>query len=181
MESEVIGINTAGKSLSDGASGLGFAIPVNEVKATVESPDPGDGKVPHPTLGLTARSVSNDLASRRTDRQRDRGRSRRQGGHQRRTTWSSRWATGRLPTPTSSSSRSANFPSDRTRRSGHAGGPEGDLDGESEAGQAGQLARCSPTSGGARCSCWSWWVGCARTRATARCHPVDRQHPPAGA
>jgi S1-C subfamily serine protease len=62
MGSQVIGINTAGKSLSDSASGLGFAIPVNEVKATVESLIK-DGKVSHPTLGLTARSVSNDLAS----------------------------------------------------------------------------------------------------------------------
>ena len=48
--------------MSDSASGLGFAIPVNEVKATVESLIK-DGKVPHPTLGLTARSVNNDLAS----------------------------------------------------------------------------------------------------------------------
>lgn len=62
MNSEVIGINTAGKSLSDSASGLGFAIPVNEVKATVEILIK-DGKVAHPTLGLSARSVSNDLAS----------------------------------------------------------------------------------------------------------------------
>lgn len=62
MNSEVIGINTAGKSLSDSASGLGFAIPVNEVKETVETLIK-DGKVAHPTLGLTARSVSNDLAS----------------------------------------------------------------------------------------------------------------------
>ncbi len=62
MDAEVIGINTAGKSLSDSASGLGFAIPVNEVKATVESLIK-DGKIAHPTLGLTARSVSNDLAS----------------------------------------------------------------------------------------------------------------------
>ncbi len=61
MNSEVIGINTAGKSLSDSASGLGFAIPVNEVKQTVEALIK-DGKVAHPTLGLTARSVSNDLA-----------------------------------------------------------------------------------------------------------------------
>jgi Tat protein translocase TatB subunit len=37
MNSEVIGINTAGKSLSDSASGLGFAIPVNEVKQTVDT------------------------------------------------------------------------------------------------------------------------------------------------
>ncbi len=61
MNSEVIGINTAGKSLSDSASGLGFAIPVNEVKETVEALIK-DGKVSHPTLGLSARSVSNDLA-----------------------------------------------------------------------------------------------------------------------
>ena len=62
MESEVIGINTAGKSLSDSASGLGFAIPVNEVKATAETLIK-DGKIAHPTLGLSARSVSNDVAS----------------------------------------------------------------------------------------------------------------------
>ena len=61
MESAVIGINTAGKSLSDSASGLGFAIPVNEVKETVDTLIK-DGKVSHPTLGLSARSVSNDLA-----------------------------------------------------------------------------------------------------------------------
>lgn len=61
MNSEVIGINTAGKSLSDSASGLGFAIPVNEVKATVEALIK-DGKIAHPTLGVTASSVSNDLA-----------------------------------------------------------------------------------------------------------------------
>jgi S1-C subfamily serine protease len=62
MSGDVIGINTAGKSLSDSASGLGFAIPVNEVKAVIESLI-RDGKIAHPTLGLTARSVSNDLAS----------------------------------------------------------------------------------------------------------------------
>ena len=61
MNSEVIGINTAGKSLSDSASGLGFAIPVNEVKQVVETLIQ-DGKIAHPTLGLTARSVSNDVA-----------------------------------------------------------------------------------------------------------------------
>jgi S1-C subfamily serine protease len=61
MNSDVIGINTAGK-LGDGATGLGFAIPVNEVKNVVEGLIK-DGKIAHPTLGLTARSVSNDLAS----------------------------------------------------------------------------------------------------------------------
>ena len=62
MNSNVIGINTAGKSLSDSASGLGFAIPVNEVKLVVETLI-RDGKIAHPTLGLTARSVSNAMAS----------------------------------------------------------------------------------------------------------------------
>ncbi len=62
MQSEVIGINTAGKSLSDSASGLGFAIPVNEVKEVVETLIQ-DGKIAHPTLGLSARSVSNSVAS----------------------------------------------------------------------------------------------------------------------
>ncbi|MEW5808444.1 MAG: trypsin-like peptidase domain-containing protein [Actinomycetota bacterium] len=61
MNAEVIGINTAGKSLSDSASGLGFAIPVNEVKQVVETLIQ-DGKIAHPTLGLTARSVSNDVS-----------------------------------------------------------------------------------------------------------------------
>ncbi|MDT5029708.1 MAG: hypothetical protein QOE61_6776, partial [Micromonosporaceae bacterium] len=62
MSSEVIGINTAGKSLSDSASGLGFAIPVNEVKDVVQTLIK-DGKVSHPTLGLNAVSVSNSMAS----------------------------------------------------------------------------------------------------------------------
>lgn len=62
MDGNVIGINTAGKSLSESASGLGFAIPVNEVKAVVDSLI-REGKIAHPTLGLTARSVSNDVAS----------------------------------------------------------------------------------------------------------------------
>ena len=62
LQGKVIGINTAGKSLSDSASGLGFAIPVNEVKNVVDALIK-DGKIAHPTLGLTARSVSNDLAS----------------------------------------------------------------------------------------------------------------------
>ena len=62
MQSEVIGIDTAGKSLSDSASGLGFAIPVNEVKATVDVLI-REGKISHPTLGLTAKSASNDVAN----------------------------------------------------------------------------------------------------------------------
>jgi S1-C subfamily serine protease len=57
MNAEVIGINTAGKSLSDSASGLGFAIPVNEVKSVVETLI-RDGKIAHASLGVMAESVS---------------------------------------------------------------------------------------------------------------------------
>ncbi len=56
MSSEVIGINTASKSLSDSASGLGFAIPINEVRGVVETLI-RDGKIAHATLGITAESV----------------------------------------------------------------------------------------------------------------------------
>lgn len=62
MNSEVVGINSAGKSLSDSASGLGFAIPVNEMKVVADTLI-RDGKISHPTLGLTARNVSEDVAS----------------------------------------------------------------------------------------------------------------------
>ncbi|MBS4727360.1 trypsin-like peptidase domain-containing protein [Mycobacterium sp. SM1] len=61
MDSQVIGINTAGKSLSDSASGLGFAIPVNEAK-TVAQTLIRDGKIVHATLGVNTRSVSNAIA-----------------------------------------------------------------------------------------------------------------------
>lgn len=62
MDSQVIGINTAGKSLSDSASGLGFAIPVNEMKNVAQTLIK-DGKIQHPTLGISTRSVSNAIAS----------------------------------------------------------------------------------------------------------------------
>lgn len=62
MDAQVIGINTAGKSLSDSASGLGFAIPVNEMKLVANSLIK-DGKIVHPTLGINTRSVSNAIAS----------------------------------------------------------------------------------------------------------------------
>ncbi|BEH75814.1 MULTISPECIES: serine protease HtrA [Mycobacterium] len=62
MDSQVIGINTAGKSLSDSASGLGFAIPVNEMKFVAETLIK-DGKIVHPTIGISTRSVSNAIAS----------------------------------------------------------------------------------------------------------------------
>ncbi len=62
MDSDVIGINTAGKSLSDSASGLGFAIPVNEMKLVAQTLIK-DGKIVHPTIGISTRSVSNAIAS----------------------------------------------------------------------------------------------------------------------
>lgn len=62
MDSQVIGIDTAGKSLSDSASGLGFAIPVNEVKLVAQTLIK-DGKIVHPTLGVSTRSVSNSIAA----------------------------------------------------------------------------------------------------------------------
>jgi S1-C subfamily serine protease len=62
MNSQVIGIDTAGKSLSDSASGLGFAIPINEVKSVAQTLIK-DGKIVHPTLGVSTRSVSNAIAS----------------------------------------------------------------------------------------------------------------------
>jgi len=62
MDSQVIGINTAGKSLSDSASGLGFSIPVNEMKFVAQTLIK-DGKIVHPTIGISTRSVSNAIAS----------------------------------------------------------------------------------------------------------------------
>ena len=50
MDSEVIGINAAGKSLSDSASGLGFAIPINEVKSVADALI-RDGKIASPVAG----------------------------------------------------------------------------------------------------------------------------------
>jgi S1-C subfamily serine protease len=61
MASEVIGINTAGKSMSDSASGLGFAIPVNEMKSVAQTLI-RDGKISHATLGVTAEGL-NDSGS----------------------------------------------------------------------------------------------------------------------
>jgi S1-C subfamily serine protease len=62
MDSQVIGINTAGKSLSDSASGLGFAIPIDEAKQVAQTLIK-DGKELHPTIGVSTRSVSNAIAS----------------------------------------------------------------------------------------------------------------------
>ena len=62
MNAEVIGINTAGESPGGGSIGLNFAIPVNEVKSVAEILI-RDGNIVHPTLGMTAKSVSTSLAT----------------------------------------------------------------------------------------------------------------------
>jgi serine protease Do len=62
MDSNVIGIDTAGKSLSDSASGLGFAIPIDEAKQVAQALIK-DGKIQHPTIGISTRSVSNAIAA----------------------------------------------------------------------------------------------------------------------
>jgi S1-C subfamily serine protease len=59
MDSEVIGINTAGRE--DGVL-LNFAIPINEAKTVAEALIK-DGHISHATLGLSAESVSNSGAS----------------------------------------------------------------------------------------------------------------------
>ncbi|WP_084613892.1 S1C family serine protease [Nakamurella lactea] len=57
----VIGINTAIRTLGDSAAsgsiGLGFAIPINDAKATAEQII-RTGKVVHPTIGVNARSAT---------------------------------------------------------------------------------------------------------------------------
>jgi S1-C subfamily serine protease len=61
MNSEVIGINAAGSG-GGGSIGLNYAIPVNEVRSVTDALI-RDGKIVHPTLGLTAKSVSDSLAT----------------------------------------------------------------------------------------------------------------------
>jgi len=60
MDSEVIGINAAGLSGGGGSIGLNFAIPINEVKFVAETLIK-DGKISHPTLGVTAKTVANSV------------------------------------------------------------------------------------------------------------------------
>lgn len=59
MDGEVIGINSAAKSPSGSSSGLGFAIPVNEV-ARVASALMRDGYIAHPTIGVEAKTVGDE-------------------------------------------------------------------------------------------------------------------------
>ena len=103
MNSEVIGINTAGKSLSDSASGLGFAIPVNEVKQVVADADQGrQDRAPDAGSDRPVGEQRPSPRARRSPTSRRAARRRRAASW--RTTSSSRSATARSPTPTSSSS-----------------------------------------------------------------------------
>lgn len=64
MDAQVVGINTARYLGKGGVSivTIGYAIPIDEVKAVVEVLI-RDGKIQHPTLGINTRSVSNSLAT----------------------------------------------------------------------------------------------------------------------
>ena len=62
MDSEVIGINTAGESPGDsGSIGLNFAIPINEVRYVADTLI-RDGKIAHPKIGVAVESVSENAA-----------------------------------------------------------------------------------------------------------------------
>ena len=80
MDSQVIGINTAGKSLSDSASGLGFAIPINEAKQVAQTLIK-DGKIVHPTLGVSTPVGEQRDRLRRPGRQRQGGKPGAKGRH----------------------------------------------------------------------------------------------------
>jgi S1-C subfamily serine protease len=60
MDAQVIAINTACEGACGG--GLGFSIPINEAK-NVADVLIRDGKIHHPTLGVTTRSVSTSVAT----------------------------------------------------------------------------------------------------------------------
>ncbi|GAC61049.1 MULTISPECIES: S1C family serine protease [Gordonia] len=58
-DGQVIGVNTAGAMTGGGSIGLGFAIPINEV-IPIANTLIADGKVKHPSVGITAATVRND-------------------------------------------------------------------------------------------------------------------------
>ncbi|MCW4355124.1 trypsin-like peptidase domain-containing protein [Hoyosella sp. YIM 151337] len=62
LEGRVIGINTAIRSATGGSIGLGFAIPADTV-VMVSQQLISQGRAEHPGIGVTARSVSNDVAT----------------------------------------------------------------------------------------------------------------------
>ena len=58
-KAHVIGVNTAARTSNGGSIGLGFAIPINEAVPIFDSLIK-DGRVNHPTIGLTAATVRNE-------------------------------------------------------------------------------------------------------------------------
>ena len=61
MQGRLAGINTAIYSRTGGSVGIGFAIPVNMVKAVVRAAQ-GDGKLRRPWLGATLQNVTREIA-----------------------------------------------------------------------------------------------------------------------
>jgi Do/DeqQ family serine protease len=61
MSGRLVGINTAIYSRSGGSVGIGFAVPVNMVKAIVRAAQ-GDGKLRRPWLGATLQNVTKEIA-----------------------------------------------------------------------------------------------------------------------
>ncbi len=61
MRGQLAGINTAIYSRSGGSVGIGFAIPVNMVKAVVRAAQ-GDGRLRRPWLGATLQNVTREIA-----------------------------------------------------------------------------------------------------------------------
>jgi len=61
MDGRLLGVNTAIFSKSGGSIGIGFAIPVNMVRAVVASADRG-GRIVRPWIGAATQPVTNDIA-----------------------------------------------------------------------------------------------------------------------
>ncbi len=61
MQGKLAGINTAIYSRTGGSVGIGFAIPVNMVKAVVRAAQ-GDGKLRRPYLGASMQNVTREIA-----------------------------------------------------------------------------------------------------------------------
>jgi Do/DeqQ family serine protease len=62
LSGRLVGINTAIFSRSGGSQGIGFAIPVNMVRAVVASAQGGSSVVRRPWLGATLQAVTPDIA-----------------------------------------------------------------------------------------------------------------------
>ena len=63
LDGRLIGINTAIFTRSGGSIGIGFAIPINLVKALVRSIEDGEGRLNRPWLGARLQPVDAELAA----------------------------------------------------------------------------------------------------------------------